>query len=212
MKFDPSLYLIIDRSLTRPSENIPALIRAAIDGGVTMIQLREKTSRVHEFVQYAEGILRITRQYRVPLIINDRVDIALAIDAEGVHLGDEDMPLIHARRLLGGNKIIGRSAHTGEEAENAEREGADYVGVGTIFPTESKAHIKGIIGVEGLKHVRSKITMPMVAIGGITMENVKSVMQTGVEGVAVISALMKAPDVYAAARQIRKIISDTKQS
>lgn len=205
MRFDPSLYVIADRALgrDRPLEDIVA---AAIRGGATMIQLREKTLSVRGTVALARRLQEITRPAGVPLIINDRADVALAIDADGVHVGQDDLPVADARRLLGPDRIVGVSAGTIAEAVAAEADGADYVGVGSIFPTGSKSDAGEAIGPEGLAQVRAAVHIPVVAIGGITAANAAEAIQAGAAGVAVISAVVGADDVREAARRLAEVV------
>ncbi len=205
MRFDPSLYVIADRALgrDRPLEDIVA---AAIRGGATMIQLREKTLSVRGTVALARRLQEITRPAGVPLIINDRADVALAIDADGVHVGQDDLPVADARRLLGPDRIVGVSAGTIAEAVAAEADGADYVGVGSIFPTGSKSDAGEAIGPEGLAQVRAAVHIPVVAIGGITAANAAEAIQAGAAGVAVISAVVGADNVREAARRLAEVV------
>lgn len=190
--FDTSLYLVTDRSGMGDCE-FESKIRSAVEGGCTMVQLREKNINSYLMYQRALSIKKITDEYHIPLIINDRLDIMLAVGADGVHLGQQDIPVKIARKLIGKDKIIGVSAHCPEEAEKAERDGADYLGVGAIFPTETKKDII-ITPVDVLREIKETVSVPVVAIGGINQNNIKTLKGSHVDGVAVISAIMKSKD------------------
>lgn len=190
--FDTSLYLVTDRSSMGDCE-FESKIRSAVEGGCTMVQLREKNINSYLMYQRALSIKKITAEYHIPLIINDRLDIMLAVGADGVHLGQQDIPVKIVRRLIGKDKIIGVSAHCLEEAEKAERDGADYLGVGAIFPTETKKDII-ITPVDVLREIKETVSVPVVAIGGINQNNIKTLKGSHVDGVAVISAIMKSKD------------------
>lgn len=190
--FDTSLYLVTDRSSMGDCE-FESKIRSAVEGGCTMVQLREKNINSYLMYQRALSIKKITDEYHVPLIINDRLDIMLAVGADGVHLGQQDIPVKIVRRLIGKDKIIGVSAHCPEEAEKAERDGADYLGVGAIFPTTTKKDII-ITPVDVLRKIKETVSVPVVAIGGINQNNINTLKGSHVDGVAVISAIMKSKD------------------
>ena len=190
--FDTSLYLVTDRSSMGDCE-FESKIRSAVEGGCTMVQLREKNINSYLMYQRALSIKKITDEYHIPLIINDRLDIMLAVGADGVHLGQQDIPVKIVRRLIGKDKIIGVSAHCPEEAEKAERDGADYLGVGAIFPTETKKDII-ITPVDVLRKIKETVSVPVVAIGGINQNNINTLKGSHVDGVAVISAIMKSKD------------------
>ncbi|KAB2879336.1 thiamine phosphate synthase [bacterium] len=205
MKPNLSLYLIAD---TEISTCLPFLqtIERALMGGVTIVQLRSKNNTFHEFMEIARAVRVITSKYQVPFIINDNIQVACEIDADGVHLGQGDLPIEQARKILGHKKIIGISTHNPEEAYSAEIKGADYVGAGTVFPTVSKDDITGIIGVEGVRKIVLCAKLPVVAIGGIDVSNAAAVMETGVTGVAVISSIMKSDTPRETAECLRAII------
>ena len=190
--FDTSLYLVTDRSGMGDCE-FESKIRSAVEGGCTMVQLREKNVNSYLIYQRALSIKKITDEYHIPLIINDRLDIMLAVGADGVHLGQQDIPVKIARKLIGKDKIIGVSAHCPEEAEKAEQDGADYLGVGAIFPTETKKDII-ITPVDVLRKIKETVSIPVVAIGGINQNNINTLKGSHVDGVAVISAIMKSKD------------------
>ncbi|AEF83389.1 thiamine phosphate synthase [Leadbettera azotonutricia] len=202
---DLKLYLCTDRglSLGRP---LVETVEDAIAGGVTMVQIREKDIPSREFYDLALQALRVTRAHHIPLIINDRLDIALAIGAEGVHLGQSDLPCIEARRVGGEDFIIGVSAHTPAEAVRAERDGADYIGAGAVFPTGSKADVSAIIGLDGLKAAAASVKIPVIGIGGIGPKNAAEVIASGAAGIAVISAILSQPDIREAAMILRRCL------
>ncbi|MDR7521966.1 MAG: thiamine phosphate synthase [Armatimonadota bacterium] len=205
MRFDPAVYVITDREIGkgRPLED---LVAAAVRGGATMIQLREKTQPARRLLEAGRRLLAITRPAGVPLVVNDRVDLALVLEADGVHLGQDDLPVPDARRLLGPEKIVGASAATVEEARRAEAEGADYVGVGSVFPTTSKPDAGDAIGPQALTPIRAAVRIPVVAIGGITHANAAEAIRAGADGVAVISAVVGADDVEEAARRLLAVV------
>jgi len=185
----PKLYPITDARLTGRSHAEQVALFS--DGGATFIQLREKHLAPREFYQEAETALRIARGLGVRLLINDRADIALALGADGVHLGQDDLPPEAARRLLGDDAIIGCSTHNIEQALQAARYPVDYIAIGPVFPTASKVNPDPVVGLDGLRRVRDGIgQIPLVAIGGITRENAPDVLDAGADAVAVISALL----------------------
>jgi len=188
--------------------NILALIQEAVRGGATMIQLRAKTLSLREFLRISLEASKLFKRENIPLIINDRIDIALACQATGVHLGQEDFPLSFARKILGKKKLIGISVNTEEEALEAEKKGADYLGVGPIFPTPSKKDLKQLLGLDGLRRIREKIKIPILAIGGINAKNAREVIKAGADGIAVISAIMGAEDIRRATRELREAIGE----
>ncbi|MFN3929168.1 MAG: thiamine phosphate synthase [Thermoflexus sp.] len=201
---DLRVYLILDPALTlgRPPLEIA---EAALRGGITMLQLRWKSGPLREMLQLGEALQKLCQRYGVPLLINDRVDVALALRADGVHLGQEDLPPEVARRLLGARALIGVSARTPDQARAAEAAGADYLGTGSVFPTSSKAN-PILIGLEGLATVIRSTRLPVVAIGGVSSENAAACIHAGAAGVAVISAITQAPDPEAAARALRQAV------
>jgi thiamine-phosphate pyrophosphorylase len=182
------------------------IIGEAVAGGATLIQLRTKKRETREFLQVVTKAAELLRARKIPLIINDRVDIALACEAGGVHLGQSDMPLPYARKILGKKKIIGISVNTLDEASAAEKEGADYLGVGPIFPTSSKIDVPPVLGLEGVREIRAKIRIPILAIGGINGANVAAVISAGASGVAVISAIAAAENPRVAATELIEAI------
>ena len=202
-KKDLALYAITDRHWLK-GETLHDQVRKAIDGGATFIQLREKHLDKDEFLKEAMEIKALCAEYKVPFVINDDVDIALKIDADGVHVGQSDMQAGDVRAKLGPDKIIGVSAQTVEQALLAEKNGADYLGVGAVFATSSKDDAIEV-GPEVLKAICSAVSIPVVAIGGITKENVIQLKGSGISGIAVISAVFAQPDIKAAAAELRKL-------
>lgn len=196
------LYLVTDRIALNGRLLIDS-IEEAILGGVTLIQLREKYTSSLEFYEIALEVKKLVLKYAIPLIINDRLDIALAVDADGIHLGQHDLPPRVARSILGDNKIIGVSAATIEEAKIAEKEGADYIGVGALFPTNTKENTRRVT-LEEIKQIKESIAVPVVGIGGINEENIDAVKSTGIDGVAVVSAILSQNNIMEAARSLRK--------
>ena len=188
---DLSLYLVTDNSDNE--EKFLKTIEEAIQGGATVVQIREKTKDTLEFYNLAVKVKQITKKYDVVLIINDRVDVALAIDADGVHVGQSDMPCDVTRKLIGPEKILGVSAHTTEEAQKAEMDGADYLGSGAVFPTSTKSDANRVTKEE-LKKIVESVNIPVVAIGGITEENAHELSDTVIAGLSVVSAIMSSDD------------------
>lgn len=205
-----SLYVITDAKLSRGRSHLE-VIRAAIAGGATVVQYREKTATTRQMIEEARALRELTRQAGIPFIVNDRVDIALAVDADGVHVGQDDMPALLARKLMGPGKIVGVSVDNLEQALQAERDGADYVGAGPIFATATKPDAAPPIGLEGLAEICRGVSIPVVAIGGINAENAGAVIAAGAAGVAVVSAVVAAPDVEAAARRLREAIDGARK-
>ncbi|WP_446898675.1 thiamine phosphate synthase [Clostridium sp. LBM24168] len=204
MGINYNLYLVTDRRFIG-SKPLKKAVEEAILGGVTLVQVREKNASSREFYRIALEVKEITQYYKIPIIIDDRLDIAQAIDADGVHLGQTDIPLDIARKILGINKIIGISVGNIEEAVEAENGGADYLGIGTIFNTGTKKDIDIPIGIEGLNKIYNSINIPAVAIGGIGQNNFKEVFSTGIDGIAVVSAILGSKDITSAAKQLTAI-------
>ncbi len=203
--FDLSLYLVTDRdlSLVRPLEFI---VEEAVKGGVTMVQLREKNCSSLEFYELGVRLKKVLKPYNVPLIINDRLDIALAVDADGLHIGQSDLPWDVARRLLGKDKILGLSVETMEQAEESNHQDIDYIGISPVFATPTKTDTFTPFGLEGVKAVSAISSHPNVAIGGINLENAAQVMTHGANGVAVVSAISSAENPKLAAELLKKEI------
>ena len=201
---DLSLYLVTDNS--DDVEKFLNTIEEGIKGGVTVVQIREKTADTLEFYNLALKVKEITTKYDVPLIINDRVDVALAIDADGVHVGQSDMPCSVTRRLIGEDKILGVSAATIEEAKKAEEDGADYIGTGAVFPTATKDDAPKITKKD-LKEIVDSINIPVVAIGGITLENASQLNDTGIAGLSVVSAIMSSENPKESSEKLLNIFN-----
>lgn len=197
---DLLIYIVTDRSWLG-SNQLSDQVEEALRSGATMVQLREKDMAYESFVKEALDMKEITRRYQVPLIINDNIDVAVASDADGVHLGQQDGDIALARKRLGYDKIIGISAHTVMEAMDAEAGGADYIGVGAVFGTNTKKDAENI-GMEILTEICHAVTIPVVAIGGITLENMEKLHGTGVAGVAVISAIFSAQNIGDATKRM----------
>lgn len=205
MKPDYTLYLITDSRLAQGRTN-REVVEAAVSGGATLVQYREKAASTRRMIEEATELHDLLVARHIPLIINDRIDVALAVGAEGVHVGQDDMPARLARRLIGQNRILGVSASNVEEAIAAAADGADYLGVGAIFATGTKGDAGAPIGVEGLLQVVQVSPIPVVAIAGINASNAASAIRAGAAGVAVISAIVGAEDVERAAREIRQMV------
>ncbi|QUL98577.1 MAG: thiamine phosphate synthase [Candidatus Fermentithermobacillus carboniphilus] len=200
-----SLYVVTDRklSLGRTEEEV---IEAAIRGGATAVQLRAKDLADDEFVGVAKRLRDLTGRFGVLYIVNDRVDIALAVGADGAHVGQEDLPACRAREMLGDDRILGVTAETPEQAVKAEQEGADYLGTRAVFYTSTKQYAAPPLGLCGLREIVQAVKIPVVAIGGINTDNARLVLSTGVCGIAVVSAIVAQPDVEGAARAMRAVI------
>ena len=202
MSVDYSLYLVTDRGMLRDISLYHA-VEKAIRGGVSLLQLREKDAGSGEFYNIALEMKKLANSYGVPLIINDRLDIAIAVDADGLHIGQEDLPLEVARKLLGPGKILGYSVSNVAEAVYGEKNGADYLGAGPVYHTGSKVTEIEPIGAAGLKKIKESVSIPIVGIGGIGMANIFEVKKTGIDGISVISAILARDDIEAAARDLR---------
>ncbi|MCI0494509.1 thiamine phosphate synthase [candidate division KSB1 bacterium] len=205
------LYVITDETLSKGRSHAE-IARLAIEGGADVIQLRDKSASSRKLYEDALAIRKITRQANVIFIVNDRLDIALAVDADGVHVGQKDMPALVAHQLIGKNKILGVSAETVDEAVQAEKDGADYLGVGPIFEARATKPDAGEpMGLFLLRQVRQKCQVPIIAIGGINQNNAKEVIQAGADGIAVISAIVAADDVSAASRELKALVRNERK-
>ena len=191
----PSPFYAVADPLHRPDLSFQELTRHLCAGGARLLQLRVKQQPTRDFASLATAVQRICQRSQCTLIINDRVDIALAAPADGVHLGQEDIPLAAARKILGSEKIIGVSTHTAQQALTAEQEGADYIGFGPLFGTTTKATGYTARGLEQLQEIRGQVHIPIVAIGGITAQRAPAVLQAGADAVALISDIVLAPDI-----------------
>jgi thiamine-phosphate pyrophosphorylase len=206
---DYSLYLVTDRGLARGRSTLE-IVKAAVQGGVTCVQLREKKCSTLEFIEQARTVKDFLKARGVPLVINDRVDVALAVEADGVHLGQTDMPLAIAKKILGGSMFIGISAESLEDALEAEKGGADYLGVSPIYGTPTKTDTAAALGLEGLREIKKAVNIPLVGIGGLNPGNAPEVIRNGADGVAVVSAIVAADDPGQAAAELKRIIDEAK--
>lgn len=201
MKFDSSMYFITD-STNYSEEEFLYRVEQALMGGITLLQLREKDKSTREYMDLAEKVHTLTKKYNVPLIIDDRVDVALAIDAEGVHVGQSDMPVSTARKLMGDDKIVGATTKTVPQALEAYEQGADYLGVGAIYPTTTK--VKTVLtSTETLGNICSAVPIPVNAIGGLNKDNIDVLKGIPIAGICVVSAIMKADDPKQAAVELQ---------
>ena len=210
MKFDLTLYLVTD-STYHTEESFLWTIEEACKGGVTLLQIREKERSGRDYLALARKVKEITDRYDIPLIVDDRIDIALAVDAAGVHVGRSDIPVCEARRLLGSGKIVGATAKTVEQAKEAFAEGADYLGVGAIYPTTTKV-ITVLTEVSTLNAICKAVPIPAVAIGGLNKENMDILKGGCMSGVAVVSAIMKATEPRLAAEELKKKIQSMRMA
>jgi thiamine-phosphate pyrophosphorylase len=204
------LYVILDRGAAG-DRDLALVLDAVLEGGCRVVQLREKIMPLADLYPVARALRRRCREAGCLFIVNDRVDLALAVEADGVHIGQDDLPAREARRLLRPGMILGVSTHDESQARHARDEGADYVAVGSMFPTGSKASFR-LVGPDLVRRVRPEIPVPLVAIGGITVDNVTKVIQAGADAVAVISAVCAAPDPAAAARRFLETIRAAREN
>jgi thiamine-phosphate pyrophosphorylase len=214
VKVDYTLYLVTDDLLSRGRSSLE-VVAAAIRGGVTMVQYREKGATTRAMIEEAGALLGLCRPRGVPLIINDRADVAIAVGADGLHVGQDDMPVALARRLIGEGGILGVSAGSPEEARRAAEEGADYIGASPIFATPTKPDATSPLGLEGLRALAASMRaagrrLPIVAIGGINEGNAAAIIGAGAAGIAVVSAIVSAQDVEAASRSLRRTAEGAK--
>lgn len=203
MFVDYSLYLVTDRGILKERDIFEA-VEESLKGGVTLLQLREKDISSLDFYNIALKMKILAKKYNVPFIINDRLDIALAVDADGLHIGQSDLPLEVTRKLLGTHKILGYSVGNLEEAIYGEKHGADYLGAGPVYPTGSKADAGSPIGVQGLAELKKAVNLPIVGIGGVSLSNLKDVKKSGIEGISLISAILGSRDIQGASRELLK--------
>lgn len=203
--FDLSLYLVTDRSLSL-GRSLESVVAQAVEGGVTMVQLREKDCSTLEFYEQAILLKKCLHPYNIPLIINDRLDIALACDAEGLHIGQSDMPYDIARKLFGRDKIIGLSVECMQDAVNANELDVDYIGISPVFGTPTKTDTAPALGLNGVQEIVKISRHPAVGIGGINKTNAAEVISAGAEGISVVSAIMSAIDPKESALELKSII------
>ena len=208
---DYSLYLVTDRGLARGRSTLD-IVKAAVSGGVTCVQLREKDCSTLEFIEQALAIKNFLEEREVSLVINDRLDVALAVAADGVHLGQSDMPLEMARKIAGPSMLIGISAESVQDAVEAEKGGADYLGVSPIYATPTKTDTVPPLGLEGLREIRKRVEIPLVGIGGLNKSNAAEVIRNGADGVAVVSAIVAADDPGTAAMNLKQIIDEARNT
>ena len=206
MKIIGKLHVLTDTVLQNRFSHLD-LAERAISGGADTIQLRQKSGSTRELIQIADRIKRLCARTGIPFIVNDRIDVAIASEADGVHLGQDDFPIPLARKLLGKNRIIGGSAATVEEMESCIREGADYVGFGPVYPTGSKDDAGPVSGIDILKQIVASSPVPVIAIGGIDRNNASHVMGAGAHGIAVISAVCCRENPKEAARELHQMVA-----
>lgn len=203
---DYTLYLVTDREIMS-AESIEKAVSDALDGGGTVLQLREKNCSSREFYEIALSLKKICEKKNVPLIINDRADICMAADCDGVHIGKKDIPAVEVRKIIGKDKIMGVSASTVEAAIKAEKDGADYIGVGAVFSTSTKTDTTPV-SIKTLAEIKERINIPVVAIGGIKEDNISCLKDTGIDGAAVVSAVFAKENIFDAALKMRKALND----
>jgi thiamine-phosphate pyrophosphorylase len=203
MNFDISLYLVTDRSLSK-GRSLEWIVEEAVKGGVTMVQLREKVCSTNDFIDIAISLKKIVKLYNVPLIINDNIAVVIAADADGLHIGQKDMPYKKAREILGYNKIIGLSVETVEQAKEANLLDVDYIGISPVFFTGTKTDTRPPLGLKGICEIASFTKHPVVGIGGINADNANAVIEAGANGVAVVSAIVSADNPSTAALIIKQ--------
>ncbi len=206
-QIDLSLYLVTEESIA--IEELTRIIAESVSGGVSIVQLREKNNSSLSFYKKAAALKQLLNELSIPLVINDRVDIALAIGADGIHIGQDDLPLPVVKKMVPEDMIVGVSVSTLEEALEAERNGADYIGVGSVFPTKTKKDAT-LMALEDLGEICRSVSIPAVAIGGITADNMSALSDSGLSGTAVVSAIMNADNPKAASESLLKIIKDFK--
>lgn len=203
---DYSIYLVTDRDLMSTS-TLEEAVEKALIGGCTLVQLREKDCSSLDFYNTAVKVKIITDRYNVPLLINDRLDIALAIDAAGVHVGQSDLPVTVVRKIVGEDKIIGVSAGSLKEALKAQEDGADYIGVGAMYSTGTKKDAT-VTTMDELKEIRKNVSIPIVVIGGINKERVKDFEDTNIDGIAIVSAIIAQKDITKATKEFKELFSN----
>ena len=203
MNFDYTLYLVTDRQLMS-CDSLTEAVEQAILGGCTMIQLREKELSSLEFYNQAVAVKQVTDKYHIPLIINDRIDIAMAVQATGVHIGQHDLPAAAVRKVIGENMLLGVSASSIAEAIQAQQDGADYLGVGAMFPTGTKTDADSV-SMEELQKIRAAVSLPIVVIGGNNKGNAGRFKPMGIDGLAVVSAIIAQSDIKAAAAELKDL-------
>ncbi len=204
-EFDLSLYLVTDRCLSL-GRSLIEVVEKAVAGGVTMVQLREKDCSTREFIELAIAVKKIIASHHVPLIINDRVDVALAAEADGIHVGQSDMSCHLVRKLMGKKAIIGLSIENEEQAKESADWDIDYIGISPVFSTPTKTDTAPALGIEGIHRIQKLTPHRMVGIGGINQSNLHKIIHAGAEGVALVSAICSAPDITLSARELKQLI------
>jgi thiamine-phosphate pyrophosphorylase len=207
MNVDFKLYLITDRKQTRMP--LPDAVRLALKGGVRAIQLRERDLPIRELLAVAQELRKLTREFNAKLFINDRVDIAVAVEADGVHLGHESMPPETVRTIVGSRMLVGVSTHKREEAASAEKNGADFITFGPLFTTPSKIRYGAPVGTDAISDLKKHVRLPVFGLGGIKTETVREVLRAGADGIAMISAIFAAEDIQQAAEDVTRTIDDS---
>jgi thiamine-phosphate pyrophosphorylase len=202
---DFKLYLITDRKQTKPP--LAEAVRFALQGGVRSIQLRERDLPIRELLAVAQELRKLTREFGAKLLINDRVDAAVAVDADGVHLGHQSMPPEAVRRVVGNRMLVGVSTHSLKEAIDAEKNGANFITFGPVFETPSKLPYGAPVGTDALSDIKKKVRIPVFGLGGIKTENIREVLRAGADGIAMISAIFAAKDIQRAAEEMLKLIT-----
>jgi thiamine-phosphate pyrophosphorylase len=208
-KFDLSLYLVTDRDLSM-GRSLEEIVEEAVKGGITMLQLREKNTSTADFYKIACSLKNLLKGHNIPLIINDRLDIAIASDADGLHIGQSDMPYSVVRKILGKDKIIGLSVETIEQAREANKLDVDYIGLSPVFSTNTKTDINTPLELEGIREIASFTKHKTVAIGGINTQNTGDIIKNGADGIAVVSAIISQDSPRMAAAELKKIIKEAR--
>lgn len=204
-----TLYAVTDRAWAK-EVTLMEQVKQALKGGITFLQLREKKLSEGEFIKEAREMKKLAAQYQIPFVINDNIKVALEVDADGVHIGQDDMSVEEARKLLGEDKIIGVSAHNVNEALKAQKGGADYLGVGAVCATSTKKDAN-VVSKEEIKKIKEAVDIPIVAIGGIKKDNIDALTGTGIDGVAVVSAIFGAKDIIKDTKELLKTVKKMKQ-
>lgn len=208
--FSPEVYLVTDKELSR-GRPVTEIVEKAARGGVDVVQLREKGLATRDFIELALEVQKILKPFRVPLLINDRIDVTLAINADGVHIGQSDMPYELARKLLGPDAIIGLSAESIAQAEQANAYDLDYIAISPVFRTPTKEELQNELGLEGVRQITGICKHPAIGIGSIKTTNAASIIEAGADGVAVVSGICSADDPEEATRQYKTIVREAKQ-
>lgn len=204
-----TLYAVTDRTWAK-DVTLMEQVKQALEGGITFLQLREKQLMEEEFMKEAQEMKKLAVEYKIPFVINDNIKVAQKVNADGVHIGQDDMSVEEARQILGEDKIIGVSAHNVEEAMKAQQGGADYLGVGAVCATATKKDAN-VVSKEEIKKIKEAVNIPIVAIGGIKKDNIDTLTGTGVDGIAVVSAIFGAKDITKDTKELLKIVKEMKR-